>query len=112
VTYLEDESLRVEIYRRIGALAGEEAVEALAEEIGDRFGRPPLAVRHLLLLARIRIAASAMDIREVEAREGKLLLRKHGEFLLRGKRFPRLYAKTPGDKLAELLHILHHWNEE
>ncbi len=112
VTYLEDESLRVEIYRRIGALAGEEAVEALAEEIGDRFGRPPLAVRHLLLLARIRIAASAMEIREVETREGKLLLRKHGEFLLRGKRFPRLYAKTPGDKLAELLHVLHHWNEE
>ncbi len=110
--YLEDESLRVEIYRRIASLASPPDIDALADELTDRFGHPPAPVRNLLRLARIRVAASRLDIREVECRDRKLLLRKHGDFLQRNGRFPRLYAKSPPDLLDELLHILQHWHEE
>ncbi len=110
-TYIEDESLRVEIYRRLASLASREATLRLEEELIDRFGRLPQALRNLLGIARIRIAAASLHVTEIDVRDRKVMMTRKGEYLMRGTKFPRLYQKTPWEQLMELLHILEHWND-
>jgi transcription-repair coupling factor (superfamily II helicase) len=113
VQYIEDEALRVEMYRRIAALPTTEKVEALRQEIQDRFGRLPRAVENALQVASIRIAASDLQLSEVDVQKNKVLLKKPGGgFLQRHHKMPRLYSKSVPDRLDELLHILRHWHEE
>jgi len=108
VTYVEDEALRVELYRRMAALATEEAVERLADELRDRFGRTPVAVENMLEVARIRIAASKADLREVEVREAKVYLKEaDGRFRQDRHRFPRVDHSPAPERLKQILEIIH-----
>jgi transcription-repair coupling factor (superfamily II helicase) len=107
VSYVEDEALRVELYRRIAALATQERVEAFAEELADRFGRRPAAVDNMLMVAQIRIAASQKNIREVEVRERKIYLRlPDGSHVQRQHRFPVLKAEAPAAMLEDVLQAI------
>jgi transcription-repair coupling factor (superfamily II helicase) len=106
-SYIEDEALRVDLYRRIAALATREKVYALRLEMRDRFGRMPEAASHLLKVAEIRIAASQAGLREVEVRDRKVYLKKpDGTALQPNHRYPRLTASTAAERLNELLGLL------
>ena len=59
VSYIEDERLRIALYRRIAETAVPEDVPALRREFKDRFGSVPPAVERLLLVAELRILAAA-----------------------------------------------------
>jgi transcription-repair coupling factor (superfamily II helicase) len=65
VDYLGQESLRLEMYRRVSSARAEAELEAVREEAEDRFGPLPQEVETLLDLARLRIAAQARGIAEV-----------------------------------------------
>lgn len=113
VHFIEDEALRVEMYRRIAALPTREKVESLAMEMRDRFGRLPPAVENLLQVARIRIAAADLKLSEVDVQQNKVFLKKPGGgFLQRQHKMPRLSRQSVPERLAELLHLLSHWQEE
>ncbi len=56
--YINEPSLRMEIYHRLGEATSFEETAALLEEMKDRFGPPPPPVLWLYHLTRIRIAAS------------------------------------------------------
>ena len=67
-SYLEEESLRVRLYRRLSRLRTREEAEALGAELEDRFGRPPLEVRLLLAGARLRaLGAGTWEVFRVGA---------------------------------------------
>ncbi|HEY5236072.1 MAG TPA: TRCF domain-containing protein, partial [Rhabdochlamydiaceae bacterium] len=51
-------SLRLEIYHRLGETITLEEVDALFEELKDRFGKPPLPTVWLYHLSRIRTLAA------------------------------------------------------
>jgi transcription-repair coupling factor (superfamily II helicase) len=53
--YVSDRDEKLDVYRRMAALADVEALDALARELEDRFGAPPPEVRHLLALKRLRL---------------------------------------------------------
>ena len=106
VTYMEDESLRVNAYRRIAAVATEAEVRALRDEFTDRLGPPPPGLERLLKIAEIRLHAHAQSIRHVEVRENKVMLKRNQEWLMSHNRFPRLTAETPAAKLDELAALL------
>ena len=107
VDYIEDEALRVRMYRRVAALATPEAIDGLAEDLADRFGRPPTAVDNLLALARVRVAASERNLREVEVRDRKVHLHTHqGTLVQPNHRFPVLRAETAPDRMRELLTLV------
>src|SRR5690349_20276294 len=55
--YLPGERLRLEAYRRIAAVGGEEDVAAVREELRDRYGQLPEPVENLLEVARFRVLA-------------------------------------------------------
>jgi transcription-repair coupling factor (superfamily II helicase) len=53
-TYVSDLPVRLGLYRRIGGLAGDAEVEAMAAEMADRFGPLPAEVENLLQVVSIK----------------------------------------------------------
>jgi transcription-repair coupling factor (superfamily II helicase) len=58
VEYIPEISLRYEIYHRLGEMTTLVEIDALFEELKDRFGKPPPPVIWLYHLTRIRIKAA------------------------------------------------------
>ena len=63
--YVPSERLRLEAYRRLAEAATAEAVEAVRDELRDRYGPPPAPVMNLLAVARFRVAARGYGLRDV-----------------------------------------------
>ncbi|OPA73190.1 transcription-repair coupling factor [Paenibacillus selenitireducens] len=53
--YIYDSIQKIEIYKKVAALRTFEEADELSEELVDRFGDLPLAVEHLLTVARLKI---------------------------------------------------------
>jgi len=102
VTYIEDERLRVSMYRRIAETGFIKEVKALRNAFRDRFGPLPAECDRLLKLAEIRILAAEKGLKSVEVEDGKIMLKRHGDYLMAGGRFPRLAATSPDSRLDEL----------
>lgn len=63
--YVTSERLRLEAYKRIAAIAAEEDIAAVREELTDRYGKPPVEVENLLAVARFRINARRAGLTDV-----------------------------------------------
>ena len=101
--YIEDENLRIGIYRKLAGVATEAEAAALADEIRDRFGPAPAPVRRLLEIARIRVLAAALGVRTVAVEGDRLLLTLPGKrYLMPNGRHVRLHRHAPDDRLAEI----------
>ncbi len=109
VAYVEDESMRVNLYRRLAGIVTEPEVRALREELQDRLGPVPPALDRLLKVTALRLDAHAKDIAEIEVREGKVMMKRHRDWLMHNKRFPRLTAPTPTGQLEELIALVRAW---
>ncbi len=65
--YVAEERLRLEAYKRLAAASTDEEVDAVAEELNDRYGTYPEPVANLLAVARFRIHARRAGVREIVA---------------------------------------------
>jgi len=65
--YLPDASVRLNLYARILRAAASLEIDELAEEFEDRFGAMPEAVRILLRLQKLKLAASCLGITKIDA---------------------------------------------
>ena len=63
--YVPSERLRLEAYRRLAEAATHEAVDAVRDELRDRYGPPPLPVENLLAVAAFRVEARRYGVRDV-----------------------------------------------
>ncbi|MEV0679924.1 transcription-repair coupling factor [Actinosynnema sp. NPDC050436] len=63
--YVPGERLRLEAYRKIAAAGDEAALQAVWDELKDRYGTPPLPVERLLAVARFRQTCRAHGVTEV-----------------------------------------------
>ncbi len=61
-SYIQESSLRMEIYYRLGNTTAPIDVDEILEELQDRFGPPPPSVLLLCAMTRIRIIASQKQI--------------------------------------------------
>jgi transcription-repair coupling factor (superfamily II helicase) len=66
-TYVADLSVRLGLYRRIGALTERAEIEALAAELIDRFGKLPQEVDNLLEIVGIKVLCKAAGVDKVDA---------------------------------------------
>jgi transcription-repair coupling factor (superfamily II helicase) len=70
--YVPGERLRLDLYRRLADVKSAEEVEAIREELVDRFGELPPEALSLLRVAELRAFAKSLGVREVVA-AGKYL---------------------------------------
>ncbi len=63
--WLEQEALRLELYRRISTARSADALAAARAEAEDRFGELPPEVVTLFAIGRLRVAAAAAGVEEI-----------------------------------------------
>lgn len=64
--YLPDVHSRLILYKRISSVENDEDIIALREEMIDRFGPLPDAVRNLFLIASLRLKAQALGVEKID----------------------------------------------
>jgi len=72
--YIPQAGERLALYRRLAYAESDADIEALREEMHDRFGRPPQEARTALEAARIHWRARRMRLRAVRAVDGGMRL--------------------------------------
>lgn len=100
--YVEDVSLRMDIYQRLGEANSVEEIEFIWSELQDRFGKAPLPAEWLYHLARIRIKAGKQGIALIKQEKVSLLIegKKEGNpfskrvFIKWSSNAPALYEKA------------------
>jgi transcription-repair coupling factor (superfamily II helicase) len=65
--YIASDRLRLEGYRRLAAASDDAAVDAVVEELTDRYGLLPEPAQRLVAVARLRLLCRASGITEVSA---------------------------------------------
>lgn len=104
--YIAETQQRIEIYRKLAQVNDRDSLNRLKNELRDRYGPLPQAVKLLLLVAEIKWLAGERNIHSVETRDDKVMLRRNRDFIMFDGRFPRLTRKAPEAKLKELRRLL------
>jgi transcription-repair coupling factor (superfamily II helicase) len=66
-TYVPDLQVRLGLYRRLADMTSQEAIDAFAAELHDRFGRPPAEVLHLLDIMAIKLMCRGANVSSLDA---------------------------------------------
>lgn len=72
--YIENPRQRLDIYHRIADIRNQEDASDVLDELIDRFGDPPPAVKGLVDVALLRNLAAGLGIFEIKQNNGSLLL--------------------------------------
>ena len=72
--YVEDDEVRVDIYRKIAAVQTRDDIYDLTDELIDRFGDVPQEVLSLMEVSYIRCMAGRLGFSDVFTKNGKLVL--------------------------------------
>jgi transcription-repair coupling factor (superfamily II helicase) len=75
--YIADLSVRMALYRRIGALADKAEIDAIAAEMVDRFGKLPVEVEFLLNTVALKLVCRAAGVNRIDAGEKALVMSFH-----------------------------------
>lgn len=72
--YVDTERLRLDVYRKIAEASDGPALDAVREELVDRYGEPPVPVTNLLAVAAFRQACRRHGITEVAGQGNQIRL--------------------------------------
>jgi transcription-repair coupling factor (superfamily II helicase) len=75
--YVPESAVRISLYVRLARIADIDEVDALADELEDRFGHRPPEVEILLALARVRALAARARIARIDAGPKAIALTPH-----------------------------------
>jgi transcription-repair coupling factor (superfamily II helicase) len=106
VAYMSDPATRIRAYRESAEITLREQLERLRQDWRDRFGMFPPAVENFFALIEIRLAAAESAVNRVEVRERKVMLTRHGDFILVAGKFPRLVGSKIDQHLPEILAMI------
>ncbi|MFA5867203.1 MAG: transcription-repair coupling factor [Actinomycetota bacterium] len=73
-SYIGQEPLRIDAYKKIAQVAEEDDVGRLRKEFRDRFGHLPEIVENLLLIAKLKATAGRAGVNRVTAERGRVRL--------------------------------------
>jgi transcription-repair coupling factor (superfamily II helicase) len=106
VAYMSDSATRIRAYREIAEITSREQLEQLSRDWRDRFGRFPPAAENLFAVVEIKLAAAESGVNRVEVRERKVMLTRHGDFILVAGKFPRLVGPKIDQHLPEIIEVI------
>ncbi len=93
-SYIGDENLRMEIYRKLAA--AELPREELLAELFDRFGRPPREVEALLDVVDLKRLAERLRVQAISVGDGRLIFRLRRDARVDVDRLIRYVSARPG----------------
>jgi len=102
LNYVSDSRQRIEVYRKLAEVMDESGLETLRAQLRDRFGPLPPAMQLLLELGKLKLLGRQRDIAVIETKGDKLMLRRAGDYITPGGKFPRLTKKEPKARLREI----------
>ena len=73
--WVAQESLRLELYRRISLAADHDALERIREETVDRYGALPTEVETLFAVASLRVTSRLLGVEEVSTYRDQVRIR-------------------------------------
>jgi transcription-repair coupling factor (superfamily II helicase) len=78
-SYIPEEHQRLRMYKQIGGIRSSEERDNVAQELGDRYGALPRAVRNLLDYADLKLAAGRLWIRTIERKKDAVEFQFHNQ---------------------------------
>jgi transcription-repair coupling factor (superfamily II helicase) len=75
--YVSDLSVRMGLYRRIGALSSQEEIDSFAAELVDRFGKMPPEAEFLLNTVALKLLCRQAGVDRIDAGEKAVVLSLH-----------------------------------
>ncbi|MBI2974863.1 MAG: transcription-repair coupling factor [Deltaproteobacteria bacterium] len=64
--YVGDEGQRLVLYRRLAAIGSPDALDSLAAEIADRYGKLPDTLKNLLTIVEIKLTAKKLSVESIQ----------------------------------------------
>jgi transcription-repair coupling factor (superfamily II helicase) len=96
-TYIDSEAQRLALYRRLSAVTAQAELEALQQEVQDRFGPLPDIAQRLFAVMEIKLLTRQLAIERLEQRGTEVLLTFHPRTPIEPAQLLRwLQATTPG----------------
>jgi transcription-repair coupling factor (superfamily II helicase) len=97
--YIENDSVRLRVYKRIAGLVSEEERREVQEELCDRFGEVPHAVENLLDYALLKAEAEKLLVATIERRGEQVAVRWHEDTPVRPEQLVKLIRAHPDMRL-------------
>lgn len=98
-SYVPNEFLKLDLYKRIAGLASAEECEEMLDELTDRFSDPPEAVMNLVFVAEMKLMAKRLYITEINGNSRRIILYMDPQAKIKGENIPGLLQKL-GNQLA------------
>jgi len=95
--YVRGASQKFALYQRLAAARSTAEVDAVAEELRDRFGAHPKEVAALLELTKLRVLAAAKGVEKLSLEHRQLTLEVGRHFSLSESALPTLTSLTQGN---------------
>lgn len=102
-SYIPDTAMRIDAYRRLAELESEAEWEDLRASWRDQYGSFPDSVDLLLHYQKMRIAGLTSHITHIDVKDGKLMMKRNGDYIMIGGKFPRLKEAGAKSRLQEIL---------
>ncbi len=93
--YIANESLKLDIYKRIAGIENQEEYEDMLEELMDRFGEPPKTVQNLLAVANLKALAHRVYFTEVKQLGEEVRLTMYERAKIDPAKVPEILAQYP-----------------
>ncbi|MBQ8263113.1 MAG: transcription-repair coupling factor, partial [Lachnospiraceae bacterium] len=96
-TYIVNEVQKLDIYKRIASIAGENDYEEMRDELRDRFGEVPPQAEHLLAIALLKVRAKELYITEIRGKVGRIRVVMQKDAPVNLTQIPVLLNEYAGD---------------
>jgi len=94
-SYIRNATQKLDVYKRIAAIANEEEMDEMLEELIDRFGNIPKQAHLLLRIAAIKALAHDVYITSITQKGAAIHLELYEKAALDPAKFPLLLSKYP-----------------
>ncbi len=95
-SYIRDETQKLDIYKRISQICGEEDELDIRDEMIDRFGELPAQAENLLAIAKLKALAASCFVTELYAGRGEYRLHFQRNADIRVEKLPELIRLCQG----------------
>jgi transcription-repair coupling factor (superfamily II helicase) len=91
--YIDDQTLRLSMYRRIARTQNKQEMKKLKHELEDRFGRPPQEVLRLMEIMELKLMAKELFITKIQRIDGRIRVLFSDETSITPEQLYNIYKK-------------------